>query len=159
MAVAEASRWLPCDVDSFLAFVLDVHRYREVDDKLGRIDWVRSEGDVTEFRFRPTLPGLPPAPKSVSRMRLTPGERIDIDYAPRPHNRLARLLSDFSASFTCEPDGVGIRVTRRLCLALRPPSRWLLDGYLQRRLQRSVERELDLTPTALGLPATPEERA
>src|SRR2546425_6392521 len=103
MAVVQASRRLSCTAEEYLAFVLDVERYREVDDKLGQIDWVRTDGDVTEFRFRPTLPGLPPAPKTVSRMRLTPGQRIDIDYAPRPHNRLVRLLTAFRASFVCTP--------------------------------------------------------
>jgi hypothetical protein len=149
MAVAEASAWIGCDPHRFLAFALDVERYREVDDKLGAIDWVRTDGNVTEFRFRPTLPGLPPAPKTVSRMQLTPGERIDIQYAPSPHNRLVRLFSVFNASFACVPDGGGVLVTRRLLLALRPPLGWLVDGYVQRRLQVSVERELELAPEVL----------
>jgi hypothetical protein len=155
MAQGEASRWIGCDADRFLAFALDVERYREVDDKLGPIDWVRTDEAVTEFRFRPTLPGLPPAPKTVSRMRLTPSERIDIQYASGPQNRLVRLFSVFNASFTCVPDGDGVRVTRRLSLSLRPPLGWLVDGYLQRRLQASVDRELDLAPAALGVPSSP----
>src|SRR5256885_14032838 len=133
MAVAEASRWIGCDANRFLAFTLDVERYRSVDDKLGPIDWVRTEGNITEFRFRPTLPGLPPAPKTVSRMRLTPGQRIDIDYAPRPHNRLVRLLSTFRASFVCAPEEGGVRVTRTLSLDLRPPASLIVEGYLRRR--------------------------
>jgi len=157
MATAEATRWLRCTAEEFLAFALDVERYREVDDKLGVIDWVRRDGNITEFRFRPTLPGLPPAPKTVSQMRLTPGERIDIQYAPAPHNRVVRLGSVFSASFACAPEGDGVRVTRRLSLALRPPLGWALDGYLQRRLQASVDRELDLAPAALGVTSTGQE--
>jgi hypothetical protein len=151
MAVAESTGRFSCSAQEYLAFALDVERYREVDDKLGRIDWVRTDGDVTEFRFRPTLPGLPPAPKTVSRMRLTPGQRIDIEYAPRPHNRLVRLLSTFRASFVCTPEDDSVRVTRTLSLELRPPASWILNGYLERRLQRSVERELELTTAVLGV--------
>jgi hypothetical protein len=82
-------------------------------------------------------------------MTLTPGKRIDIQYAPKPHNRLARALSSFSAFFLVEPTPEGIRVTRSvrisLPLVLRPVERLTLG----RRLQASVERELALTPSVL----------
>ena len=145
MATAVTTRILGCPAEAFLAFVLDVERYREVDDKIGPIDWVRTEGLVTEFRFRPTIPGLPPVPKVVSRMRLTPGQRIDIDYSPLPQNRLARRISTFAASFECAPDEGRIRVTRTISIGLPRLFRVLEGPLLQRRLQRSIERELDLS--------------
>jgi hypothetical protein len=149
VVVGKASATLHSSADEYLAFVLDVERYRQVDDKLGPIDWVRSEGNVTEFRFRPKMPLMPWSPKVVSRMTLTPGERIDIQYAPKPHNRLARAMSSFSAFFVVEPTSGGIRVTRSvtisLPLLLRPVERLTLG----RRLQASVERELALTPDVL----------
>src|SRR6059036_1027854 len=103
MAVGTATATLKTTADEYLAFVLDVERYRQVDDKLGAIEWVRTEGNVTEFRFRPKMPLTPWSPKVVSRMTLTPGERVDIQYAPRPDNRLAHALSSFSAFFAVEP--------------------------------------------------------
>ena len=145
MTTAVTTRVLGCSAEAFLAFVLDVERYREVDNKIGPIDWVRTEGLVTEFRFRPTLPGLPPAPKVVSRMRLTPGQRIDIDYSPLPQNRLARRISTFTASFECAPDEGGTRVTRTISIGIPRLFRVLEGPLLQRRLQRSIERELDLS--------------
>jgi len=145
MTTAVTTRILRGSAEAFLAFVLDVERYREVDDKIGPIDWVRTVGLVTEFRFRPTVPGLRLAPKVVSRMRLTPGQRIDIDYSPRPQNRLAHRLSTFAASFECVPDEGGTRVTRTISIGLPRLFRVLEGPLLQRRLQRSIERELDLS--------------
>jgi hypothetical protein len=145
MVTAVTTRVVGCSADAFLAFVLDVERYREVDNKIGPIDWVRTEGLVTEFRFRPTLPGLPFAPKVVSRMRLTPGRRIDIEHSPLPQNRLAHRMSTFAASFECEPVEGGTRVTRRVSIGIPRLFRALERPLLRRGLQRSVERELDLS--------------
>lgn len=145
MTTEVATRVLSCSAEAFLAFVLDVERYREVDDKIGPIDWVRTEGLVTEFRFRPTLPGLPFAPKVVSRMRLTPGHRIDIDYSPLPQNRLAHRISTFAAGFECAPEEGGTRVTRTISIGIPRLFRVLEGRLLRRGLQRSIERELDLS--------------
>ena len=144
MVTLVASRIIDCGSEDFLAFVLDVCRYREVDDKIGPIDWVRTDGLVTEFRFRPTLPGLPGAPQTVSRMTLTPGRRIDIAYAPSPANRIVRHLSSFRACFECEPDGERTRVTRSLSLGLPRFLRAVEVPLLRSLLQRSIDRELDL---------------
>ena len=146
MAIGVATAVFDCTAEEYLAFVLDVQRYRAVDDKIGPIDWVRSEGNVTEFRFRPKMPLMPWSPKVVSRMTLTPGERIDIAYAPTPANRMARALSSFSAFFAVEPCGAGIRVTRSVTIALPAFLRPVERVTLARQLQNSVERELALTP-------------
>ncbi len=150
MAEGRATGTLQCTADEYFAFVLDVERYRQVDDKLGRIDWVRTEGNVTEFRFRPKMPLMPWSPKVVSLMTLTPGERIDIQYAPKPHNRLARALSSFSAYFAVEPAADGIRVTRSVTISLPATLGPIERLTLGRRLQASVERELALTTSVLN---------
>lgn len=145
MAVGCASDRFSCSADEYLSFVLDVERYRQVDDKLGPIDWVRRDGNVTEFRFRPKMPLTPWSPKVVSQLTLTPGERIDIAYAPKPQNRLAHLLSSFSAFFACEPADEGIRVTRSVTISLPRPLGLVERATLGRHLQASVERELELS--------------
>src|SRR4051794_25003616 len=145
MANGVATATFECTAEEYLAFVLDVERFREVDDKLGPIDWVRTEGPVTEFRFRPKMPMMPWSPKVVSQMTLTPGKRIDIQYAPKPQNRLARALSSFSAFFACEPIEGGIHVTRSVTISLPAPLRPIERLTLGRQLQTSVERELELT--------------
>ena len=131
-----------CSPDAFLALVMDPRRYAEVDRKLGRIHWVRREGDVTEFRFRSALPGLGPGPKIVSRMTLTPGERVDVQLPDRAENRLARRLSTFDAGFTCVPAGGGIRVTRRIAFGFAAPLRPLVEPLLRRKLPADVEAEI-----------------
>ncbi|MFK8843937.1 hypothetical protein [Streptomyces sp. Ac-502] len=85
MTRVEEQLTIGCTAEAFLGFVMDVERYAQVDDKLRTVFWVRRDGDLTEFAFRPALPGVPfPQPKAVARMRLTPGRRIDIRLAPCP---------------------------------------------------------------------------
>jgi hypothetical protein len=93
------------------------------------------------------MPMMPWSPKVVSRMTLKPGKRIDIQYAPKPQNRLAHMLSSFSAFFACEPSDDGIHVTRSLTISLPALLRPVERLTLGRNLQRSVERELELSGT------------
>ncbi|MEV4052852.1 SRPBCC family protein [Amycolatopsis sp. NPDC049688] len=131
-----------CPAEEFLALVMDPRRYAEVDRKLGRIEWVRRDGDVTEFRFRSVLPGLGPGPKVVSRMTLTPGRRVDVRLPDRPENRLARRFSTFEAHFECVPVDGGIRVTRRIAFGFAAPLRPLVEPILRRKLRADVEAEV-----------------
>ena len=147
-----------CTPEAWLAFVWDVERYAEVDDKIGPIRWVRRDGDLLEFKFLPRLPGLHlPTLPIVSRMRRTAGRRIDVRLAPLPRNVTGRLASVFTASFVCEPDGDGVRVTRSISFDFRPPLRWWIEPVLRRTLPASVERELRLA-TAI-LEASPTSRS
>ncbi|MGI5353162.1 SRPBCC family protein [Streptomyces sp. CA-250714] len=133
-----------CTPEAFLALVMDPERYARVDAKLGRIDWVRHQENVTEFKFRSRLPGLPgPAPKVVSRMRLTPGEAVHVRYAPAPHNRLVRRVSTFAASFVCtSEDDDTTRVVRTIEMGFAPPLRHLAEPVLRRTLRPDMEREI-----------------
>jgi Polyketide cyclase / dehydrase and lipid transport len=131
-----------CTAHAFLELVMDPRRYAEVDRKLGRIDWVQRDGDVTEFRFRSALPGLGPGPKIVSRMTLTPGKCVEVRLPDRPENRLARRFSTFEASFACVPADGGIRVIRRIAFGFAAPLRWLAEPVLRRKLRADVEAEV-----------------
>lgn len=142
MVVVTVEETVSCSPDAFLALVMDPRRYAEIDRKLGAIDWVRRDGDVTEFRFRSVLPGLGPGPKIVSRMTLTPGERVDVRLPDRPENRLARRFSTFEASFACVPVEGGIQVTRRLAFGFAAALRPLLEPLLRRKLPADVAAEI-----------------
>lgn len=113
MVTVEMHQTIRCTPQQWLDFVLDVERYAEVDDKLGPITRIRRRGTLTEFRFIPRLPGLavPPLP-AVSQMRLTPGERVDVQLAPFPRNPASHVVLRFRASFTCRPVEDGIEVTQ-----------------------------------------------
>lgn len=150
MIDVRAQEMIRCSPDAWLAFVLDVERYAEVDDKIGPIAWTRRRGDVVEFKFAPRLPGVPlPGPRIVSRMRLTPGQRIDVRLAPFPRNLTSRLASRFSAAFSCEPHADGALVTRAISFDFRVPFRWFVEPVLRRTLPASVQRELRMAKSIL----------
>jgi hypothetical protein len=133
-----------CTPDDFLEFVLDVHRYAEVDDKIGTIDWARRDGDLTEFKFRPVLPGIPgPAPKMVMWVRRVPGTSIEMSMAPLPHNRWIRHLVRFDASFECTPVEGGTRVRSVTSMDVTPAARWLMEAILRRTLPGNIRGEMD----------------
>jgi len=144
------SETIRCRPERWLDLVLDVHQYAAVDDKMGPIKWVRRDGDLTEFRFTPRLPGLRlPQPAIVSQMRLVPGERIDVVLAPLPRNLSSRVVVRFRASFSCAAVPGGVRVTRMMSFRFAPPMRWLVEPVLRRTLPVSVERELRLAKQLL----------
>ncbi|MFD3592640.1 hypothetical protein ACFWU5_07910 [Nocardia sp. NPDC058640] len=143
MVEARAQQFMQCLPEEFLEFAMDVERYAEVDDKIGRFDWVRREGNLVEFKFRPAMPGLPaPAPKMIAQGRLIPGQRVDVGLAPLPDNRLWNRLMKFTASFVCEPTQNGTLVTRTMTAELVPAVRWLIDPILRRNLPGNIEIEL-----------------
>ncbi|MFC4376040.1 hypothetical protein ACFO5K_18215 [Nocardia halotolerans] len=143
MVEARAQQIMQCLPEEFLEFAMDVERYAEVDDKIGRFDWVRREGNLVEFKFRPAMPGIPgPAPKMIAQGRLTPGKRVDVGIAPLPNSRLWHGLMKFNASFVCEPVENGTLVTRTMAAELVPAVRWLVDPILRRNLPGNVETEI-----------------
>lgn len=127
--------------DDVLAFVMDPERYALVDRKIRPVRWVRRDGDVCEFGFRPSLLGIP-GPTTVSRMRLTPGVRVDVSLAPAPANRLTRLLADLDASFVVTPVAGGTRLDRRLTFRFAPVARLLVEPALRRGLAEDVRTEV-----------------
>lgn len=150
MVEVELEESIRCSPDVWLDFVMDVQRYAGVDDKIGPITWARRAGDLLEFKFTPRLPGLTlPALRIVSQMRLTPGRRIDVQLAPLPRNLISRLVSRFRASFACEPENGGVRVTRAISFSFNPVVRGFVEPVLRRTLPQSVERELRLAKQVL----------
>lgn len=150
MVEVELEERIQCSPEAWLEFVLDVHRYAEVDDKIGPIQWARRRGNLVTFEFRPRLPGLNlPALRIVSLMQLTPDTRIDVRLAPRPRNMISRLLSRFEASFSCRVHDHGIQVRRAISFDFAPPIRSWVEPTLRQTLPESVERELCLSKAVL----------
>lgn len=134
---------IKCPADRVLEFVMDPRAYAAIDSKIGEIDWVRRDGDVTEFRFASKLPGMPgPSPKVVSRMSRTPGERVDVRLPPVPANRLANLVSEFSASWVCVSSGERTAVTRTVRCGFKGPLKWFAEPILRRTLRPDIEDEM-----------------
>lgn len=143
MIEVHVTRTVGCSPEELLEFVMDPERYARVDSKICAIDWVRRDGDTTEFRFRSKLPGLPgQGSKIVSRMTRTPGKRVDVRLPPIPANRLANLVSEFSASWTCVPADGGTTVTRTVRCGFRGPLKWVMEPALNRALEPDIEDEI-----------------
>ncbi|MGN2638101.1 SRPBCC family protein [Nocardia takedensis] len=139
---------MKCSPDEYLDFVMDVERYAEVDDKITKIFWIRREGDVVLFQFRPALPGLPrPAPKMVLRLTLTPGERIDLALAPLPMNKFGNRVMKYTGSFVCTPADGGTLVISSTSLEIVPALRWLLEPILRRSLPPNFQAEIEHAKT------------
>ncbi|SFQ02693.1 Polyketide cyclase / dehydrase and lipid transport [Amycolatopsis arida] len=134
--------------EAVLEFVMDIERYQEIDEKIRPVLWSRREGHLTEFAFRPRLAGLL-GPKVVSQERLTPGRRVDIQLAPAPHNRLARALTHYEASFECVPVAGGTEVIRSERFRVNRGFRWLLEPFLKRTMPGLVREELRLAKRKL----------
>lgn len=143
MVEAQVTETIRCTPDELLEFVMDIQRYAEVDEKIRPIDLVKRDGDLTEFKFRPTLTGvLMPSPKWINQMRRTPGKRIDITNAPLPRNKLANRMLTFTASFVVEPVDDATRVTRTVRMDFKPYARWLAQRMIGDKLQTAAEDEL-----------------
>lgn len=143
MLEAKVTETIQCTPDELLEFVFDIERYAEADTKIRPIDWARREGNLTEFRFRPKLPGVwIPSPKWVQQIRLTPGQRIDIVNAPPPRNRLVHPLLTFTASFVVRPVDDGTEVTRTVRMDFKPWARPLGERLVGDKLQVGVEDEI-----------------
>jgi len=126
-------------------FVLDLHRYRTVDAKLGRIYWTRREGNEVTFRFRPRLLGLP-GPPTIQRVVLAEdGSGIQIGGQPSWTDRVAA----FSAYFSFEEADGGTWVTRHVEFTFARPLAALLDPLFTKWLARDVTGELSAAKRVL----------
>lgn len=145
MAFGEARLFVRRSAKEFADFVADLESYRQVDAKLGKIYWVRRDGNEVLFRFRPRLLGLPGPPTTQRVVIAEDGTSIRISGLPSWTDRLAR----FSAYFLlAETDG-GTWVTRRVEFTFGRPVAWLLDPVFGRWLAKDVAAELAAAKRAL----------
>lgn len=139
MAHGSAEITIECPATEVLDFVMDLSRYREVDDKLGTIHWIRTTdgGRTVLVRFTPRIMGLPGPRTTQQVVRGDAG--IDISGVPA----WTDALMTFRASFTCTEVSGGTQVVRALDFAFRRPFAWALDPIFNRWLARAVPEELD----------------
>ncbi|MFN8082370.1 MAG: SRPBCC family protein [Kineosporiaceae bacterium] len=145
---ARTTEFIRTTAEEFLEFVLDVERYQQIDEKIRPVLWVRREQGFTEFAFRPRIGPLR-SPTWVSQERLVDGRRVDIQLAPAPYNRFARLIIRYEASFECEPAPGGVLVSRSERFRMRGPLRWIVEPAVRRMMPRLVREELRLAKQLL----------
>ena len=121
-----------------LEFVLDVNQYRRADLKIGRVHWVRREGNSGFVRHDGRFMGLPAPPVTLSFL-LTPYSRLDFRGVEMPWP-----LRGFDGFFMCEEAPEGTRVTHQECFRIAPMVapvlRILFSGWLARDTAAEVER-------------------
>lgn len=125
-----------------LEFVLDVDRYRQADRKIGRVHWVRRDGDTGDtgdtgqVKHNGRLFGLP-APPITLAFTLTRWSRLDFRMVAAPWP-----LRGFVGFFTCEETPQGTVVTHRECFSLHPVAAMLLDPLAAAWLARDTPAEV-----------------
>ncbi|NKY97202.1 SRPBCC family protein [Nocardiopsis alborubida] len=138
MAYGEARLVMEQSPREIIEFVLDLHEYQKVDDKLAKVYRVERDGDEVVFRFRPRLMGLP-GPVTTQRVAVNAaGDRIDVSGLPSWTDSFVRFHAFFHFSDVDE----GTLVHRRVEFRFSPPMSWLMDRAVGRWLARDVPREL-----------------
>jgi hypothetical protein len=138
MAYGQARLFIDRPARQIAEFILDLHAYRTVDAKLGRIYWVRREGNEVTFRFQPKLLGLPGPPTTQRVILAEDGKSIRIAGEPSWTDRVAA----FAAFFTFDEEDGGTWVTRRVEFTFAKPLAPLLDPLFGKWLVRDVQDEL-----------------
>ena len=126
-------RRLPKDI---LEFVLDVDRYRQADLKIGRVHYVKREGNVGEVRHDGRLLGIK-APAAVLAFTLTPYSRLQFHGIKVPWP-----LRGFDGFFTCEETPEGTVVVHRECFIFGQISGHLFQMGLGWWLRRDTPAEV-----------------
>ncbi len=123
-----------------LEFVLDLHRYKEVDKKIVRV--VSTEGPDEAGRGSVKLWGqmgrLPPAPDRQDFL-LERWNRLTFTGADR---QPARLVFDFVGIVECSENGSRTQVTHSYEFGFKGPFRWIertLGPWLQRQIEEEIE--------------------
>jgi len=131
-----------------LEFVLDVDRYRQADLKIGRVHYVKREGNVGEVRHDGRLFGIK-APAVVLQFTLTPYSRLEFRGIKMPWP-----VRGFDGLFTCEETPEGTVVVHRECFIFGRTTghlfRLVLGWWLKRDTPAEVLRMKALLESTKG---------
>lgn len=138
MAYGEAAVVIRRPPHEIIDFVMDLRRYRSVDEKLGTIHSVRDapDGRGRLVTFTPRLMGVPGL--RTTQHVVPEGHHISICGVPA----WTDALLTFEASFRCEATAAGTVVTRALDFRFAKPLSWFVDPLFDRWLRTAIPREL-----------------
>jgi len=139
MAFGQAELVINYPPEQIIDFVLDLKEYRKVDDKLGKIHWIKQapDGQGVLVRFRPKLMGMP-GPSTTQRVVVLPGNKIDITGVPSWTDSLVT----FHGYFRCEPAEGGTKVIRGLDFRFSKAMAFM-NGPVTRWLSKAIPEELE----------------
>jgi hypothetical protein len=118
-------------------FVLDLHRYRQADHKIGKVGRMERNGASGTAEFSGRIKGLP-GPSGVYPYTMTP-TRLQFR---SPISGPARWFLDFEGTFDCEETPDGTVVTHREAFMFKRPWRWLAEPALRGWLEADTAEEM-----------------
>jgi hypothetical protein len=136
MIDVQATEVIDRSPDDILEYVMDLDRYRAADHKIVKVLSFHRDGNDAVVAFRSRARGL--TARARQRMRLVPGQRIDVTNVPSWQDRLV----GFEGSFVCEPVSGGTRVTHRYVFDFKGPGRWIAEPYFRRWMARDIAEEV-----------------
>ena len=137
MILGEAVATVAATPNDVFDFVLDLHRYRQADHKIGRVGTVQDNGSEGLIQFSGRIRGLPgpsgtyPFTRTSTRLRFG-----------SPIAGPARWFLDFEGTFDTEEVSAGTVVTHRELFEFKRPWRWIAEPLLRRWLQRDIAEEM-----------------
>jgi hypothetical protein len=137
MIVGEATALVKAPPSEVFDFVLDLHRYRRADHKIGRVGTIRRDGDTGSVQFRGRIRGLP-GPSGVYPFTLTPS---NLRFGS-PVAGAARWFLEFEGIFECEVTEHGTVVRHRESFMFKRPWSWLAEPLLRRWLEADTASEM-----------------
>lgn len=137
MIVGEATTTVSVKASDVFDFVLDLHRYRQADHKIGSVGTIDDQGDHGMVQFAGRIRGLPrpsgtyPFTRTDSRLRFG-----------SPVAGPARWFLDFEGTFDTKQTSGGTVVTHREVFSFKRPWRWLAEPLLRRWLENDTTEEM-----------------
>jgi hypothetical protein len=135
--VGEGTVLIRATPKEILEFVLDLERYRRADTKIGRVHWLKRDGDRGRVKHGGRLRGVPGRPLE-SEFTLTPWTRLEFRSVRAPWP-----LAHFEGLFTCEETPDGTRVHHREAFGFRGLLAGAIDRFLGRWLAQDTPREME----------------
>jgi hypothetical protein len=137
MIVGEATTTVSATPHDVFDFVLDLHRYRQADHKIGRVGTINNEGDRGTAQFSGRIRGLP-GPSGIYPFTRT-DSRLEFG---SPIAGPARWFLDFEGTFDTERTDEGTVVTHREVFRFKRPWRWLAEPLLRSWLENDTTEEM-----------------
>lgn len=144
---ASATAEVAATPQEVLEFVLDLHRYKEVDPKIVRVVSVagpNGEGQGS-VKMWARMRWMPPAPDRQDFV-LERWNRVTFTGAAR---QPARMIFDFTGTVECQDCEAGSELTHAYEFRFKGPFRWV-ERVLKSWLQRQIEEEVDAIAKRFG---------
>jgi Polyketide cyclase / dehydrase and lipid transport len=123
--------------DEVFDFVLDLHRYRQADHKVGRVGTIHHDGDRGTAQFSGRIRGLP-APSGTYPFTRTDSRPTFGSPIAGP----AWWFINFEGTFDTERTPDGTVVTHREAFSFKRPCQWLAETLLRSWLEKDTTEEM-----------------